>query len=88
MKSNWKALYEGQEIRVENSWRKGEKLFVNNQLQDEQCHFMTTENIRLTGHLINTKGEREEIKVNMFTDFFSVKCTLFINDKKIALEKS
>ena len=41
MKSIFKAIYNNQEIRVENSWFGGEKLFVNNELQDETVNYNT-----------------------------------------------
>jgi len=39
MRSIWIANYEENEIRIENSWVRGEKLFVNNKLQDERLSF-------------------------------------------------
>jgi hypothetical protein len=35
MKSEWILKYDDNEIKVTNSWFSGEKLFVNNELQDE-----------------------------------------------------
>jgi len=79
MKSIWKAKYENNEIKVENTWFSGERLYVNGILQDEKTNFLSSE---LTGHLINTKNERENIKANLF-GWFKIGCNLFINDKKV-----
>ena len=59
MKSIFKAIYNNQEIRVENSWFGGEKLFVNNELQDETVNYYTP--ARLTGHIIEN-GNKLPIK--------------------------
>ena len=83
MKSIWKANYENNEIKVENTWFNGERLYVNGNLQDEKVGVFSTD---LTGHLINTKNERENIKVNL-SGSFKIACRLFINDSKIEIKK-
>jgi len=50
MKSEWIAKYNDNEMKVTNSWFKGEKLYVNNKLQDEQLSFITPSN--MTGNLL------------------------------------
>lgn len=84
MKSIFKALYNNQEIRVENSWFGGEKLFVNNELQDETVNYYTP--ARLTGHIIEN-GNKLPIKANLYSSGISIKCSLFIDDKKIKTHK-
>lgn len=79
MKSTWIANYGNNSIRVENNWFTGEKLFVNDQLQDSRMNFFTAD---LSGHLFNENGNRENIKVNL-SGWFSVGCRLFVNDRKI-----
>ena len=83
MKSIWTANYEKNEIKVENTWFNGEFLYVNDILQDKTFGGFST---KLTGHLINQKNERENIKVNL-GGFFKVNCQLFINDKKVEAKK-
>lgn len=51
MKSEWIADFEENKILISNSWFSGEKLFVNDELQDEQISFLPSCN--LTGELIN-----------------------------------
>jgi hypothetical protein len=63
MKSEWIANYEGNEIKITNSWFHGERLYVNNELQDEQINFMTPPN--LTGSLVDTNGNTLNIKANI-----------------------
>lgn len=84
MKTVFKALYNNQEIRVENTWFNGEKLYVNNELQDETINLFPP--ARLTGHLIEN-GEKLFIKANIYSGGITVNCSLFVDDKKIKLQK-
>lgn len=79
MNSTWTANYNGNEIRIENSWFDGERLFVNGKLQDERYSIFSA---NLTGHIKSTSGEKLNIKVNM-GGFIKVECHLFIDDEKI-----
>ncbi len=63
MKSEWIANYEGNEIKITNSWFHGEQLYVNKELQDEQINFMTPSN--QTGSLVDTNENRLSIKANI-----------------------
>lgn len=83
MKSEWIVKYENSEIRIINTWFKGEMLYVNNELQDERYGVFGSD---LTGHVINDKGERKNIKVNL-GGAFSISCRVFIDDKKMIVEK-
>lgn len=85
MKSEWIAKYEENEIKITNSWFGGEKLYVNNELQDEQLNFITPSN--MSGYLINNKGEKLNIKTNL-SGFFSVSCRLFIDNRKVELKQT
>lgn len=83
MKSTWTVVYDNNEIKVENTWFNGERLFVNGDLQDQTNGYFST---NLTGHVINSKNEKEYIKVNL-GGFFKIDCLLFINDKKVEISK-
>jgi hypothetical protein len=83
MKSIWTTNYKGNEIKIENTWFNGERLFVNGILQDEKTSLVSS---NLTGHLINEKNEKENIKVYLF-GYFKIKCKLFINDQKIEVNQ-
>ncbi len=83
MKSEWIAKYENSEIRVINTWLDGEKLFVNNEIQDERFGIFGSD---LTGHVIDEKGERKNIKVNL-GGAFTISCRVFIDDKKMKITK-
>ncbi|WP_282629844.1 hypothetical protein [Empedobacter sedimenti] len=85
MKSIWEATFENNVIRIENNWFSGEKLFVNDKLQDYQINYFSTP--ILTGHLKNSNNEKFQIKVNILQEFFGVNCILFIDDEQIALKK-
>lgn len=82
MKSIWTATYEGNDIKVENTWFNGERLYVNGNLQDEKFGLFSSD---LTGHIVNHKNEREYIKVNI-GGIFKIECKLFIDDSKIAVK--
>lgn len=83
MKSEWIVKYENSEIKIVNTWFNGEMLFVNNELQDERFGLFGSD---LTGHVINEKGERKNIKVNI-GGAFGISCRVFIDDKKMTTEK-
>jgi hypothetical protein len=46
--------YEGSEIKVTNGWFYWRKLFINNELQDEQLNFITPS--QMTGKLKTKMG--------------------------------
>jgi len=77
------ANYEENEIRIENSWVRGEKLFVSNKLQDEKLSFFSS---NLTGHLISKDGKKP-IKANL-SGWFSIGCRLFIDNEKVEVTKT
>ena len=85
MKSIWEATFENNVIRIENNWFSGERLFVNDKLQDYQINYFSAP--ILTGHLHNSKNEKLQIKVNILQEFFRLDCILFINDEQVALKK-
>ncbi len=84
MKSIWTADYDQNEIKIENSLFRGERLFVNGELQDERFNLFSSD---LTGHLQTKDGEKKTIKVNL-GGFFKIGCRLFIDDKKIEVVQS
>lgn len=83
MKSEWFGRYENSEIKVINTWFDGEKLLVNDELQDQRFGLFGSD---LTGHVINENGERKNIKVNL-GGALTISCRVFIDDKKITLNK-
>lgn len=85
MKSEWIANYEGNEIKITNSWFHGERLYVNNELQDEQINYITPPN--LSGSLVDANGNILNIKANI-SGFFTVSCRLLVNHKKIELKQT
>ncbi|SFF33668.1 hypothetical protein [Flavobacterium xueshanense] len=85
MKSEWIAKYEETVIKITTNWFSGEKLYVNNELQDEQINFITPSN--LSGNLINKEGQKLDIKTNT-SGFFTVSCRLFIDNKKVELKQT
>ena len=85
MKSEWIVKYDENVIKVTNSWFSGEKLIVNNELQDEQLSFITSSN--MTGSLIDKNGIKLNIKTNV-SGFFTTSCRLFIDNKKVELKQT
>ena len=74
----WEVKYGENIIRVENGWD-GEKLFVNDELQDKQVGI--TNRSRLWGKL----STGEEIKVSL-GGFWGIHCLIFV-DNKLILER-
>jgi len=81
---SWTANYDGNVIRIENLGFSGEKLFVNNKLQDEKVSIFGAD---LTGHVVSNDGERKPIKVNL-GGWFTISCRLFVDDEKIEVRKT
>jgi hypothetical protein len=82
MKSIWIANYNGVEIRIENSWLKGESLYVDGNLQDQQMNAFSSV---LTGK-IQTSESDKSIMANL-GGFFSVNCRLFVDNELIEIKK-
>jgi hypothetical protein len=78
------SQYDENVIKVTNSWFSGEKLIVNNELQDEQLSFNTP---NMTGSLIDKNGMKLNIKTNV-SGFFTTSCRLFIDNKKVELKQT
>lgn len=84
MKSIWEGTLEGNVIRIENNWFSGERLYVNDQLQDYQINYFSPP--ILHGHLINLKKEKLQIRANILQGF-TIGCVLFVDDQQIPLKK-
>jgi hypothetical protein len=76
MKKVFEAIYDGHEIRVENRWFAGEKLYVDGVLQDENIGlaFRAT----LTGNLKIDSHVSKQIKVAI-GGYFSMHCRIFVD---------
>ena len=81
MKSIWIANYENNTIKIINTWFSGEKLYVNDLLQDKKFGAISS---NLTGHIINSKNEKDLIKATIF-GWYKTDCILFINDKEVKI---
>ncbi len=81
MKSIWVAQIENNEIRIENSWFNGEKMYVNDQLQDQQVNVFGA---TLFGSLKNVSGKELPIRANL-GGFFRINCHLFVDNQKVSL---
>lgn len=81
MKSIWTTKYENQDIKIVNTWFHGEQLYVNNELQDKRFGLTSS---TLTGHLLNSKNEKQFIKATIF-GWYKANCILFINDKEVKI---
>lgn len=80
MKTIWETTYQGTEIRVENSWFGGEKLFVNNRLQD---HTISVSGTKLTG-VMQSSGRQIDIKVNL-CGLWTIRPYLFVNHEYVEI---
>jgi hypothetical protein len=84
MKSEWIANFDDNVIKITNNWFSGEKLFINNELQDEQLNFITPS--QMSGILTDKNGERLDVKTNI-SGFFATSCRLFIDHKKVEMKQ-
>jgi len=71
----WEINHNGNVVRVENRIS-GERLYVNDELQDEQCGFATS--VKLWGQL----PTGEQIKVSL-GGWWTIQCRIFINHKQV-----
>jgi len=76
----WDIKYKDHDIRVENGWFSGERLYVDGELQDEQVGFGFRS--RLYGKIKNHEGAGEDIKVSL-GGWSTINCRIFINGKLI-----
>jgi hypothetical protein len=84
MKSEWVANYEDSTIKITNNWFYGEKLFINDKLQDEQLNFITPS--KMTGILTDKNGDKLNVKTNI-SGFFTTSCRLFVDHKKVKMKQ-
>lgn len=84
MKSEWIANYDDNLITITNDWFTGEKLFINDKLQDEQLNFFTPS--KLSGILTDKNGVRLNVKTNI-SGLFRVSCRLFVDYEKVELKQ-
>jgi hypothetical protein len=80
MKKVFEAIYDGHQIRVENRWFAGEKLYVDGELQDENIGlaFRAT----LTGNLRIDSHVSKHIKVAI-GGYFSIHCRIFVDHELV-----
>ena len=76
----WTTQYKGPEIKVENGWFSGERLFVDGEMQDE--HKGMGFRSKLWGKIPEGDGSGEVIKVSL-GGWFVMNCRIFIDDKLI-----
>jgi hypothetical protein len=76
----WEIEYKGHKVKVENTWFSGERLYVDDELQDEEVGFGIRS--RLFGKIKSGDGEGEIIKVSLGA-WFSVSCRIFIDDRLV-----
>lgn len=77
----WEVDYKGHKIRVENSWSKGESLYVDGELQDQRVGFALRS--RLYGAIKGNGNKEENIKVSM-GGWLSVQCRIFVDNNLIS----
>ncbi len=76
----WQAQYKGHDVRVENSYIKGEKLIVDGKIQDMGMGMALR--CRLWGTIKGGNGDGETIKVSL-GGWVSIDCRIFIDDELI-----
>ncbi|WEG15126.1 hypothetical protein PQ478_11305 [Alkalihalophilus pseudofirmus] len=80
----FEATYEGRQIRVENSWFSGEKLYVDGNLQDQNLGLSLRSTLQ--GQLTDQNGEKRNIKVTV-GGTFKIQCKIFVDHALIYPEE-
>ncbi|MEG2290723.1 MAG: hypothetical protein RSA29_14705 [Clostridium sp.] len=80
MSKFWKLDYKGHKITVENTWFNGERLYVDDELQDEQVGLSSRS--RLFGIIKFGDGSGESIKVSL-GGVWVINCRIFIDNKLV-----
>ena len=78
--SIWNVKYNGHDIRVENSWLSGERLFIDDELQDMKKGL----GLRsvLYGKIKQSDGKDEEVRVSL-GGWLTVDCHIFVDNKLV-----
>ncbi|WP_338012374.1 hypothetical protein [Alkalihalophilus pseudofirmus] len=76
----FEATYEGRQIRVENSWFNGEKLFVDGELQDQNLGLALRSTLQ--GQLKTANGEFKMIKVTL-GGTVKIQCKIFVDHRLV-----
>ena len=76
----WQISHSGHQIRVENGWFSGERLFVDGEMQDERTGFALRS--QLSGRIRSGEGAGEAIKVSL-GGWFTIGCQIFVDDRLI-----
>ena len=84
MTSIWTGQFDNNEIKVENTWFHGERLYVNNILQDETYGFTGT---KLLGHLFDKDRNKLHIKANL-GGVLKITCNVFVDDRKVEITQN
>ncbi|PTL37883.1 hypothetical protein [Alkalicoccus saliphilus] len=77
----FQTTYKGREIIVENRWFKGEKLYVDGSLQDENRGLSFRSS--LYGVLPAENGSEETLKASVGGGLLRVQCSIFAGHKLI-----
>lgn len=79
----WNTTHKGHQIRIENGWFSGERLFIDGELQDEQIGYALRS--RLYGTIRDENAPNEAVKVSI-GGWFTMGCRVFVGDKLIYSE--
>ena len=77
LKKTFEVIHKDHHIRVENGWFSGEKLYIDDELQDQNIGLGFR--ARLTGELKDGKGM---VKVSIGGNF-QIHCRIFVDNKLI-----
>ncbi|ERN53803.1 hypothetical protein M3689_15245 [Alkalihalophilus marmarensis] len=80
----FEATYEGRQIRVENSWFNGEKLYVDGKLQDQNLGLALRSTLQ--GQLKAANGEVKTIKVTL-GGTVKIQCKIFVDHNLVYPEE-
>ncbi len=84
MKTTWRGIYLGNSIEVQNSWFKGERLYINKVLQDISYGWFGQSKLECD---LPNHNSKTSLRVKLIAGFFKVKCYVFVDGKEIKMEE-
>lgn len=84
MTTIWKGMYLGNSIEVQNTWFRGEKLFINKTLQDITYGWFGQSKLECE---LPNNNSNTNLRVKLIAGMWKVNCYVFIDGKEIKMEK-
>ncbi|MGB1039259.1 MAG: hypothetical protein ACPGVD_00125 [Flavobacteriales bacterium] len=84
MKTIWKGIYLGNSIEVHNTWFRGEKLFINETLQDISYGWFGQSKLECE---LPNRSSKTNLRVKLISGFWKIKCYVFADGREIKMNE-